>query len=98
MVFWNQIYNSCCSVCASNPLLIVLMIVIPPILFYFIVYIIRKNELVDEFKQFEGFKFSHKTEKVPESEIIDRSKNSHFILYGSTGSGKLLFWNIFNKK
>ena len=99
MSFWNEIYNSCCNIFASNPLLIVLMIVIPPILFYiYCLYYKKTDELVEEFKQFEGFKFSHKIEVVPENETIDRSKNSHFILYGSTGSGKTSFLKHFLTK
>ena len=89
MVFWNQNNNSSCSVCASNPLLIVLLIVIPPVMYYIYCLLYKKrDEIVEEFKQFDGFKFSHKTEKEPENEILDRSKNSHFDLYGSTGSGE----------
>ena len=44
-------------------------------------------------KQFKGFKYSHLTNKEEEQELTPpiTSTNSHFLIYGTSGSGKTSF-------
>ena len=49
------------------------------------------DKLILEFKKFTHFKTNHYTQSKSQIESIDKSKNSHFLIYGSTGSGKTNF-------
>ena len=78
----------------KHNVLVVILLVVLPILLYWIYlknFSTISDSMVEEFKNFNGFKLTHISETLPEMDTIDRSKNSHFILYGSTGSGKTSF-------
>ena len=49
------------------------------------------HHLISEFKNFKPFRTNHYSESEPQIESIDRSKNSHFLVYGASGSGKTTF-------
>ena len=59
-------------------------------------YYIKPNyykKLYQKLKQFKGFKYSHLTNKEEEQELTppNTSTNSHFLIYGTSGSGKTSF-------
>ena len=59
-------------------------------------YYIKPNyykKLYQKLKQFKGFKHSHLTKKEEEQELTppNTSTNSHFLIYGTSGSGKTSF-------
>ena len=66
-------------------------------IFIIAVYFIYENfftsgeKLVQEFKKFTHFKTNHYSECENKFESVDKSKNSHFLIYGSTASGKTNF-------
>ena len=51
------------------------------------------EKLYQKLKQFKGFKKSHLTNKEEEQELTPpiTSTNSHFLIYGTSGSGKTSF-------
>ena len=57
----------------------------------FVMYIHYKCEpdkLISEFKNFKSFRTNHYSQSKPQLECVDKSKNSHFLVYGASGSGK----------
>ena len=59
-------------------------------------YYIKHNyyeKLYQKLEQFKGFKYSHLTNKEEEQELTptNTSTNSHFLIYGTSGSGKTSF-------
>ena len=75
----------------------IIFIIIFCLYYYFVNH---SNPLVSEFEKFDKFKHSHIQPKPMLNWGIDATKNSHFILYGCSGSGKTSFlkWYLsFNK-
>ena len=73
-----------------------LLCVIFIIVLYIYWYYIRPRlyeKLYQKLKQFKGFKHSHLTNKEEEQELTppNTSTNSHFLIYGTSGSGKTSF-------
>ena len=44
--------------------------------------------MIKKFEEFKGFTYSHIIPKDVEPEILNKSKNISFILYGASNSGK----------
>ena len=73
-----------------------LLCVIFIIVLYIYWYYIRPNyykKLYQKLQQFKGFKYSHLTNKEEEQELTppNTSTKSHFLIYGTSGSGKTSF-------
>ena len=69
------------------------------IYFMYIYFNCAPDKLVIEFENFKGFKTNHYSQ-LPNSALdtIDKSKNSHLLVYGSTGSGKTNFLKYYLSK
>ena len=73
-----------------------LLCVIFIIVLYIYWYYIKPNyykKLYQKLKQFKGFKYSHVTNKEEEQELTppNTNTNCHFLVYGTSGSGKTSF-------
>ena len=80
----------------NKKLYIGLLCVIFIIILWVYWYYIKPNyykKLYQKLKQFKGFKYSHLTNKEEEQELTppNTSTNSHFLIYGTSGSGKTSF-------
>ena len=80
----------------NKKLYIGLLCVIFIIILWVYWYYIKPNyykKLYQNLKQFKGFKYSHLTNKEEEQELTppNTSTNSHFLIYGTSGSGKTSF-------
>ena len=88
----------------ANILYIILFLVFTFVVCYIYYKIVNDNtqekKLIKEFRNFTegsatGFKYSHIAPQEYETEIIDKSKNTSFILYGATDSGKTRFLKFY---
>ena len=80
----------------NKKLYIGLLCVIFIIILWVYWYYIKPNyyeKLYQKLKQFKRFKYSHLTNKEEEQELTppNTSTNSHFLIYGTSGSGKTSF-------
>ena len=80
----------------NKKLYIGLLCVIFIIILWVYWYYIKPNyykKLYQKLEQFKGFKYSHLTNKEEEQELTppNTSTNSHFLIYGTSGSGKTSF-------
>ena len=89
----TQIYKT-----ITNPMFVVCIILIICIVVAIYWNYIRPRQFKTIYKkllQFAGFKYSHLTNQEREQEIKEKTddayNNSHFIIYGSSGSGKTSF-------
>lgn len=88
----------------NNIISIIMIILICFILIFLIDYFnlfnhMKKNKLnqeVEDAINFKGFP-KHKLEEV-ESEVIDRTKNTHILLFGGSDTGKTYFIKEYLKK
>ena len=88
----------------ANILYIILFLVFTFVVCYIYYKIVNDNtqekKLIKEFRNFTegsatGFKYSHIAPQEYETEIIDKSKNKSFILYGASDSGKITFLKFY---
>ena len=80
----------------NKKLYIGLLCVIFIIILWVYWYYIKPNyykKLYQKLKQFKGFKYSHLTNKEEEQELTppNTNTNCHFLVYGTSGSGKTSF-------
>ena len=89
----KETFSESFSYLFNNYVIYILLFTIFYILIHilYIHYTCAPDKLITEFKNFKSFRTNHYSQSKPEIENIDKSKNSHFLVYGASGSGKTNF-------